>query len=638
MTTLYLDIEAAEGILYTAGYAVDDGPVQHFYRDDKDGRKVADLLRDPDVVKVAHSTFDWTHFLSRDYEVDGPLHNTMVMAWRLDENQPLDLATLTQKYRLSRTKHKMLVRRNKVIHFKYKGQLYPLTSYTAWPQPVRIAFDSYNANDVTTLRLLYKALLAELRTRGLEDYWLREDVPYTTTLLRMEQRGMPIDLEAAAELTSRLEMDLAEAKRHLLESAQLPPVFNLDSPTQLAKFLFSKRFAIKGRVEKDEGIVYGLSGKAEQTFKQPYGFVVEKVGRTWVHGAWMCNGLSLSPTPPKKNPKTGVSGKQPSTAATDLLYYHAGVPWIQEYCLHYKKLSKLLGTYLRQYPKIARDGRIYGHFNQTGTVTGRLSSSNPNLQNQPSRGELGKAVRSLFTGRLVVGDYDQLEMRIMAHYSQDPNLLKIFRTGADPHAITAQAIFGRNIDEGQRDVGKTVNYALGYGAGPRKLAHVLSLGGYPTTWDTAIEYIKETQDFYARLYEWRDEVIEQAKEQGHIKTLGGRVRHLQGSFSTTRWTKGDYGSRQAVNAKIQGSAADILQRVMMRTDWNDLWLICQVHDELVWEWERRPSRETLASLQAIAEAGHGYRLTLPLSFSPHVVSSWAGKAGHIEGGLVDEDD
>ena len=632
---MFLDIETVEGKTALIGLAVDDGPVTLNTNYEKD---VTRYMADPEYTKVSHSTYDWRQFILADQPVDGPLHDTMVMAWRLDENQPLDLAALTARYLPdTASKRRRIKQKNKELWFTYKETDYAFSEYDIWPQSVATAFRSYNVNDVTLLRKLYYELRRLLKVEGLEDYWLREDVPFTTTLLKMEARGMPIDLDAAADLATRLERDLGVAKSNLMAEADLPPSFNLNSHDQVAKLLYLPGFTIKARVPVTDGIIAGLDPTGAASGK-PYHLVVEKIGRKWAYGTWMCQGFGLTPPPRRTDPKTGEPGPEFPTDTATLLYHYGSHPWVREYCLSFKKLDRVLSGYLRKYPLIARDGRLYGQFHQTGTVTGRLSSSDPNLQNQPARGELGKAVRSLFKGNLVVGDYDGLEMRIMAHYSQDPKLLTIFRDGKDPHATTAQAIFGPGFTSEERDVGKTVNYALGYGAGPGKLALVLSLAGHHTTFGEARDYMDEVQGFYDRLFEWREEVIEDAAVRGYVTTLMGRRRHLVGNKdNVAAWKTGTYGSRQAVNSLIQGGAADIIQRVMPKVDWPDLRLVCQVHDELIWEWDdkHRPTRETLNSIQVLGEQGHGFRLTVPLSFVPKVCKSWAGKSGEVEVDLAE---
>ena len=206
----------------------------------------------------------------------------------------------------------------------------------------------------------------------------------------------------------------------------------------------------------------------------------------------------------------------------------------------------------------------------------------------------------MFKGRLVVGDYDQLEMRLMAHYSEDPNLVRVFRDGLDPHVETMRGIFG-DVDPtvvapgasiSYRDAAKQLNYAMGYGAGKKKVAQTLSLFGFPTTPELAGEYLAELAGHYRKFFRWKKHVIETAKRKGSVRTLSGRRRRLKGQFrDTADWKAVSYGERQAVNAIIQGSAADIINRTMVRLDDAvGLSLLAQVHDELVWEYEEHPTR------------------------------------------------
>jgi len=346
-----------------------------------------------------------------------------------------------------------------------------------------------------------------------------------------------------------------------------------------------------------------------------------------------------------------VEGKHPSTATPDLLYQHGRDPWVRELTLTYRRTDKLLGTYLEKFPRVAveaagesLDGypekaapastRIHGRYNQGGTVTGRLSSSDPNLQNIPSRHELGDKVRELFVGNFVIGDYDALEMRIMADQSGDPELIRIFAEGLDPHERTAHAIFGAcdGHDDPRRAVGKTINYGVGYGAGPKKLAQVLSIEGYPTTTAEARAYLKEVQGFYRRFFGWGERKKYLAKEYGHVETLSGRQRHLKGSFEElASWKAWQYGERQAVNSIIQGSAADIIRRGMLAVSKQPslrelLRVLAQIHDEAIWEWLLRPpNAQELKLLQWCMEKGHGYDLKVPLIFVPYVCESWAQK-------------
>ena len=217
----------------------------------------------------------------------------------------------------------------------------------------------------------------------------------------------------------------------------------------------------------------------------------------------------------------------------------------------------------------------------------------------------------------------------MAHFSGDRKLVEVFKNGEDPHELTARAIFGEcdGHDDPRRDIGKTVNYAVGYGAGAKTLAKTLALAGFPTTQAVAKDYQEKVAAFYPTLYRWMNSVIWQAKKTRYIETIGGHTRHIVEGVDED-WTAKSYGERQAVNAVVQGSAADVLRRVMLAVDsekWDGLDLIAQVHDELLWEYDVEPLPEELDHLQDLCENGHGFDLRVPLRFLPKVCEAWSDK-------------
>ena len=299
-------------------------------------------------------------------------------------------------------------------------------------------------------------------------------------------------------------------------------------------------------------------------------------------------------------------------------------------------MTKVLTTYLRKFPAIAYEGRVYGRFNQTGTVTGRLSSSEPNLQNIPAHGDLGPRVRQLFRAApstlLLVGDYSQLEPRLMAHFSQDPLMLDIYQNDRDFYITTAEGIWGETIkhEDPRRGIAKTYCLAMGYGAGERKLQQILTINGYPLPMNEVSWQYAKLRELYGTFFEWREVVIRSAKRKGYVQTIGGQHRRLAAQFKSTTWKARGYGERQAVNAIIQGSAGDIVRRAMMRFDQADWWtlnLLAQVHDELVWEFEAQryahmKSEEVMRQLADTAERGHGFQLSVPLVFEPHIGATW----------------
>lgn len=689
-------MDGATGDLLIMGYALNDEEV----RPVSVGLAVSDprlrpLLADPDVATACHSPFDVRFLREAGFEVNGPVIDTKVMAWVLNENTPLDIDWLAWRY-AQLDMDKRLRRSGGRVYFEDDdGKRYDLAEWREWawagdlPSQVWMRFEAYNRRDVEALRDLERELSERLGEAEWLDYWLEEEVPYTSVLVDMMLRGLPVDLDATADLCAELEVEVVRLREELLAEAGLPPSFNLNSQKQLVAFLFSRSVELNDTImlgteaaeslkscladEHDEcdlfsfthmehGLTFETSGWHITDFL-PKGFVVDKVGRDRVHGHWVVKGRGLAKTPPPVNKVTGEVGKLPSTSSPELLYAHAADDWVRKLCTEYRKTEKLLTTYLRKFPVIARkddDGvtRIYGGYNQTGTVTGRLSSQSPNMQNMPARGARGKAVRGLFRFPeeqslwLVVADYDQLEMRLMAHMSEDPALLKVFRDGEDPHEMLAYAIFG-NIDPADipygaacsyRDAAKTLNYAMGYGAGKKKVAQTLSLLGWPTSPEVAGGYLAEMESFYAGLFKWKQHLINKAKRRGNVRTLGGRRRRLRAAFKdTANWKMVGYGERQAVNSVVQGTAADIIRRAMVRIDRElpELPLLAQVHDELVLQSRREqgPHVESLMQLQHIGERGHGFDLKVPLLFTPHVGKSWAdAKTGESFADLFEEEE
>jgi DNA polymerase I-like protein with 3'-5' exonuclease and polymerase domains len=790
---MYLDIEnklghPAPDRLLLVGYAMDDGTPSvldamcfgHGHGvvcDPGVADEMWGYLKDPGVVKVTHTKHDLRYLKLIGWDIAGDLHDTSVAAHLLNENTPLDLDWLAWHY-AGLDMDKRLVRSGGRVFFRDDdGQLYDLETIDShmWEDldGVWLRFSHYCARDVDGERKLYTSLVQRLEESEWYDEYVNERVPYTNTLLRMETRGLPINIEATVELAEELAPEKERLGRELMDEASLPPSFNLNSGDQLAAYLFSRVLTLNDTLVYDKETVECLKScldgehddcnwlLTEHEYEEmlflhhvtdflPEGFVLDKLGRDRVHGHWTVKGRGLKATPPTRDKVTGELGKRPSTSSPELLYMHAGDPWVKKLCLEYRKLEKLLTTYLRAWPEAAvnargetygqalsragyarpsetepsrvpgsvlagappgsgaggrsaapapglgedgpvatpgrargprepgqdgqstgepvraaevdsqfRDGkqanlelgpfRLYGRFSQTGTVTGRLSSSGPNLQQVPARGERGKQIRGLFRppeGKvLVVGDYDQLEMRLMAHFSGDRELTRTFREGLDPHLVTAQAIFGMGIDPhgDERDIGKTLNYAMGYGAGPKKVAQVLSLAGYPTAKDVAQGYLAELARFLRGYFKWKQEVQAKAKRTGNVRTIGGGRRRLRAAFKdTANWKLVGYGERQAVNAIIQGSAADILRRAMVA--WDEGWgeelpMVAQVHDEVVFEATTTTAAPLLSTVEHVFQKGHGFDLKVPLLFDPHIGDSWAAaKEGPDLAELFEEDE
>lgn len=626
---LTFDIETANDELLAVGYAFQHGNIT-VGGDVPD--ELADELADPDVVAVCHSTYDirWlrTHL---NLPVRAQLHDTKVMAWLLDENHSLKLDDLVSRYR-NTTMDKRLSGNGKTFRCD-DGTLVPFAE-APWDQIVR-----YNEDDVIQTRALYAELMDRLTEAKLWDYFDVVAAPYTNILLDMEVRGLPIDVDACAELSKRYH---EEADRLLGTLKQnLPEQFNPRSPAQVVEYINKENFPIKGRIPVTESkedreatlLLDEVAGPEDLDTRVETGvpgqFVITKRGRLYDQGVWIAKGLGY-----------GDAMGVPS-ASSPILRLHpvaAEEPWVND-LLAFRKVDKLLGTYVDKFPRVAVAGRVYGRFNQTGTVTGRLSSSDPNLQNVPARGDFGADIRKLFTGNLVVGDFSQLEPRLMAHFSGDAALIDVFQQGRDIY----QEIAGVVADPTQRFLAKVFVLAMGYGAGAKKLSELLRLNGFNVGAAKAGRMLNDLKGHFHTYFEWREATIKSAQSRGYVKTLDGRMRRIVSVPSYGKWTKGGgFGreDRQAANAVIQGSAADIMTRVLLHTAkmFPELHPVAQVHDELVWEYDpQRPPdiRRVETKVLQIAQRG----LRVPLEFEPHFGSSWyEAKAGTAPDPSVESDD
>jgi DNA polymerase I len=303
--------------------------------------------------------------------------------------------------------------------------------------------------------------------------------------------------------------------------------------------------------------------------------------------------------------------------------------------LEWQKMHKLLTTYLRRFPQVVREGRIHSQWKQTGTRTGRLSSVDINLQNIPVRGERGKLIRGLFVAPkdmpFLMGDFSQLETRIMAHLSQDPELLRIFRDKEDPFIALGSRIYGKQLTKESPERGATKNvwYANGYGALPPKMWRMITLDGVEMALSEVEALWNELQKLLPVYFEYRDELIGKAKADGYVTTIGGRKRRIRFTKGMT-WKEETHGERAAGNAKFQGSAHDIMRRTMIGYRRPALRLCAQVHDELIYQYVSNKVNplqweHDALLLQDQAENGHGYDLSVPLVFEVKVATSWADK-------------
>lgn len=596
---LFLDIETADDRLVCVGWAVGAGPVQAA---PSFPAEVRARLADANEVVVTHSGYDvrFLHF-NEGADIQCQMHDTQVMAWLVNETTPLDLAFCAQRY-LGQTLDKSLQK---------KAATAPYAD-----------IEAYCKKDVDVTRRLYANLKRLLEGEGLWDYFDVTEAPFTKTLRDMEFRGLPVDLPDTQRLADRYRARMRQNESML--KSNLPDAFNIRAPQQVAKYLASDRFLVKDRLPHADNVVNAtldkLAGNALSdgwaSAGVPNGapagtFVTVKEGRLWDHGFWVAKGIG----PPGTTDVSLDSVARPVLLDNPAL---AQNPWVSTY-LQFKKYDKVVGTYLDVFQERASGGRIYGRFNQTGTATGRLSSSEPNLQNIPSRGAEGSDVRSLFKGNLVVGDFSQLEPRLMAHFSQDPGLMAAFAAGRDLYSEVAGRVGCT------RAVAKTLVLAMSYGAGAEKVASTLRLNGSAgATKSKAAALLTRMQTEFHDYFLWREKVIARSKTDGYVSTIDGRRRRLDPTTNSFSWKDPAAPGRQAANAVVQGSAADIVRRVMLHTTkmFPELRLLAQVHDELVWEYDPPLASDLLTRLQkwVLQIANRG--VSVPLVFEPHAGPNW----------------
>jgi len=417
---------------------------------------------------------------------------------------------------------------------------------------------------------LSRDLANEVDTRNLRNTYEQIDRPLVPVLTRMEDAGIKIDCDVLASMSRRLERECDHKAREIYEKSGHN--FNINSPKQLGDVLFNK--------------------------------------------------LNL-PKPVKYG-----KGKTISTAV-DVLEGLAEEHEVPRLVLEYRQLSKLKSTYVDALPALCRadSGRLHTQLNQAATSTGRISSTNPNLQNIPIRTELGREIRAAFIAEkgnvLLSVDYSQIELRLMAHFSEDPLLTKAFLSGGDVHKATAAELFGVPVDEvtkDQRAAAKTVNFATIYGQREFSLAQQL---GIPTS--EAKKFIGAYFEKYSGVRRFIDETLDRARRDGLVSTLFGRVRPLP-DINSKNFNLRGFAERTAVNTPLQGTAADLIKLAMIRID-RDLIerklrtrMLLQVHDELVFEVPNEEVEEVRSLVQERMEKV--WELRVPLVVEAGVGPNW----------------
>lgn len=410
-------------------------------------------------------------------------------------------------------------------------------------------------------------LKKQLQDAGMYQLYTEIEMPLIYSLFHMEQEGVKVEQAELKAYGDRLKVQIVELEQEIYKDTG--KAFNINSPKQLGEILF-------------------------QEMKLPGG----------------------------KKTKTGYS-----TAADVLDKLAPDYPVVRK-ILDYRQLTKLNSTYAEGLAAfISADGRIHGTFNQTITATGRISSTEPNLQNIPIRMELGREIRKVFVPKegcvFVDADYSQIELRILAHMSNDKRLIEAYRSAQDIHAITASEVFHVPLDEVtplQRRSAKAVNFGIVYGISAFGLSEDLSISR-----KEAVEYIEKYFETYPGVKSFLDALVSQGKEKGYVATLYGRRRPIP-EFKSASFMQRQFGERVAMNSPIQGTAADIMKIAMIAVD-RELRrrnlksrIVLQIHDELLIE-TAKDEIETVKEL-LVDKMKHAAELHVALEVDAQVGSSW----------------
>ncbi len=520
------------------------------------------FLENPKIEKGGqNSKYDWAVFKSHGIEPKGFVFDTMLESFLLDSSyRQHNLDAIALKhFNYTKIPTEALIGKGKKEITMDQVPLEDLTQYAC--------------EDVDFTLRAHNLFAPRLKKEGLQKLYEEVELPLVLVLEDMERSGIAIDPQLLEDLSAEAESELKKLTKKIYKEAG--EEFNIGSPLQLGKILFEK-------------------------------MQVQKIGGTRV-----------------KKTKTGYA------TDVDVLENLKGVP-IADLMLDYRQLSKLKNTYLDVLPGMAspKDGRIHTSYSQAVAATGRLSSNDPNLQNIPIRSEFGRRIRGAFVAKdskhaLISADYSQIELRVLAHITGDPNLIETFKKDEDVHRRTASLIFGVPMDQvtsTQRSQAKTINFGVIYGMGPQRLARENGV-----SMAEAKKFIEDYLAKYPGIQKFTTECVETAKEQGYVSTILGRKRLLPEIHSTNIGLK-IAAEHMAVNTPIQGSAADLIKIAMVRLHAKlkqkkmETTMLLQVHDELVFEAPKAEVED--AKKLIIKEMEGAMELKVPLKVDVGVGKNW----------------
>jgi DNA polymerase I len=491
--------------------------------------------------------------------VEGPFFDTMLAHYLIEPDQRHNMKVLCEHY-LNYTPIPI----EKLIGEKGKNQGTMRDASLA-----EIA--RYAAEDTDVTFQLYEILEKELQERSLWKVFSEIEIPLVSVLGAMEKEGVCIDVPFLNAYSQELETQALEAQNKLFEAAGLK--FNISSPQQVGKVLFEH---------------LKLSDKPKKTKTGQYQTDEETL--------------------------LGLQGKHPSI----------------DYILQFRTLQKLKSTYVDALPLMvsAHTGRVHTSFNQAVAATGRLSSQNPNLQNIPIRTDMGREIRKAFIASsedrlLLSSDYSQIELRIIAHMSQDAGMIEAFKQGVDIHTATAAKVWGVSIDDVDKEMrrkAKTVNFGIIYGISAFGLSQRVQIPRFE-----AKEIIDNYFAQFPGIKRYMDDTISKARELGYVETITGRRRNLRDINSRNANIRG-FAERNAINAPIQGSAADLIKLAMihihdwLKTSGLQSKMILQVHDELLFDVPKSELEIVQKEVKRIMESA--MELTVPIEVESGVGAHW----------------
>ena len=433
----------------------------------------------------------------------------------------------------------------------------------------------YAAEDADITLKLYHLMKPRIAENGMDDLFYKLEMPLVRTLMQMERNGIKLDTEVLSTLSQQAAVQVETLKNSIFETAK--GEFNLNSPQQLGTLLFDTL-----EIHKD---------------------------------------LALKKPPRTKTGQYSTSEK--------ILERYLGHPVVEK-IMEYRKLTKLKNTYLDALPELVhpKTGKVHTSFNQSVAATGRLSSSNPNLQNIPIRTEIGRQIRKAFIPSqqdyLILSiDYSQIELRIMAHLSGDAAMIESFKQNQDIHSKTAALIFGVPLEEvtsDQRRKAKEINFGIIYGMSRYGLASRLHISV-----PEAEEFIADYFAAYPGIADYIHKAVETAGRLGYAETMLHRRRYLPEIKSSNRQIR-EFAERNAVNTPIQGSAADLIKKAMIEVQrfLNDekipARMLLQVHDELVFEVQEEAAEQVTRRVTEIME--NAFTLSLPIKADSGIGKNW----------------